>query len=218
MTSMKIYGGKLSPFVMRPLLVARAKGHEMEPEDFPGGIKSPEYTALSPMAKMPLLVHGDFALPESQVIADYLDAVLPGPALLPADAQAAAMVRLLVRIADVYVVPNLTALFRGRENPDALPAALQAMGEALGYIEHFRDAAHSHAVGDQFTQADAALIPLFFFLDSLDAMAGTSKLLAERPSLAAWWERAKASALGARAVAEQAAGMQALMAARAANG
>lgn len=211
---MKLYGGKLSPFVMRPLLVSRAKGAEVEIAAFEGGIKSDEYLALCPTGKMPLLVDGDVALPESQVIADYLDAALPGPALLPADAAGAAKVRLIIRLADVYMVPALGGLFRGRENPAGVPDALKSMGEALGYIEHYRHAGDEFAWGGSFTQADAALIPLFFFLDALDGPMPTKALVAARPGLAAWWDRAKASALGAQAIAEQAAGMKAMMAAR----
>lgn len=211
---MILYGGRLSPFVMRPLLVSRAKGAEVPLAAFEGGIKSPEYLALCPTAKMPLLVDGDLALPESQVIAEYLDMALPGPSLMPVDAAEAAMVRLLIRLADVYMVPQLGGLFRGREHPEGVPAALQGMGDALGYIEHYRDAGHEFAVGGSFTQADAALIPLFFFLDALDGQMPTKALVAARPGLAAWWTRAKASALGAQAVAEQAEGMRAMIAAR----
>lgn len=211
---LKLYGGLLSPFVMRPVLVARAKGHELPVEQFPGGIKSDEYLALTPMGKMPLLVHGDLALPESQPITDYLDAVLPGPALVPVDAQAAAKVRLLVRLADVYVVPNLGGLFNARDKPEGVPAAMAGMAAALGYIEHFRAPDDQFAFGNSFTLADAALIPLCFFLDALDAGLGTAKLLDATPGLGSWWARAKASDIGARAVAEQAAGLKAMFAAR----
>jgi glutathione S-transferase len=212
--SMKLYGVKLSPFVMRPVLVSRAKGSPIEPEAFEGGIKCDAFVALTPMAKMPLLVDGDFCLPESQPIADYLDAVLPGPSLMPADAKAAARVRLLIRLVDVYMVPSLGALFRGRENPQDVPAAIAGMAETLGYIEHFRIPDDAFAVGDNFTQADAALIPQFFFLDALDGMMGTAALVAAKPGLAGWWARAKASKLGAQAVAEQAEGLKQMMASR----
>ena len=212
---MILYGGKLSPFVMRPLLVSRAKGAEVTLAMFEGGIKCPEYLALCPTAKMPLLVDGDLALPESQVIADYLDLALPGPALVPADPKGAAKVRLLVRLADTYVVPQLGGLFRGRENPAGVPDALKGMGEALGYIEHYRDAGDEFAFGSSFTLADAALIPLFFFLDALDGPMPTKALVAAQPGLAAWWGRAKSSALGAQAIAEQAEGLKAMMASRA---
>ncbi|WP_310476270.1 glutathione S-transferase family protein [Sandarakinorhabdus sp.] len=212
---MILYGGKLSPFVMRPLLVSRAKGAEVTLASFEGGIKSPEYLALCPTAKMPLLVDGDLALPESQVIADYLDLALPGPKLVPADAVGAAKVRLLVRLADTYVVPQLGGLFRGREHPAGVPDALKGMGEALSYIEHYRNAADEFAYGSSFSLADAALIPLFFFLDALDGPMPTKALVAAQPGLAAWWERAKASPLGAQAIAEQAEGLKAMMASRA---
>jgi glutathione S-transferase len=212
---MILYGGKLSPFVMRPLLVSRAKGAEVTLGNFEGGIKCPEYLALCPTGKMPLLVDGDLALPESQVIADYLDLALPGPKLVPDDAAGAAKVRLLVRLADTYVVPQLGGLFRGRENPAGVPDALKGMGEALGYIEHYRNAADEFAYGNSFTQADAALIPLFFFLDALDGPMPTKALVAAQPGLATWWARAKASALGAQAIAEQAEGLKQMMASRA---
>ncbi len=208
---MHLYGGKLSPFVMRPVLAARAKGHELEPESFEGGIKCDAYLAMTPMAKMPLLVDGDFCLPESQPITDYLDAVLSGPKLAPTDPKEAARTRLIVRLADLYVVPHLGGLFRGRENPDGVAPALAGVADALGYIEHFRKDSDVFIVGDSFTVADAALIPLFFFFDAFGASMPTSELVAARPGLAAWWARAKASELGSRCIAEQAAGLKAMM-------
>ncbi len=207
---MLLYGGTVSPFVMRPVLAARAKGHDLDPVTFDGGIKSDAYRALSPLAKMPLLVDGDFALPESQPITDYVDDVLPGPRLIPADPRAAARTRLLIRIADLYLVPHLGGIFRNRENPEGVPAAMVGLGEAMGHLEHFRNDADSFAVGDSFTQADCALIPLFFFFDVFDKSLQTGALVAARPGLAAWWARAKASELGARCVAEQSAGLKAM--------
>jgi glutathione S-transferase len=209
--TMHIYGGALSPFVMRPVLVARAKGLDLSPESFDGGIKSDAYRALTPMAKMPLLVDGDFALPESQVIADYLDAVLPGPKLMPDDAQGAARVRLIIRLADLNLVPHLGGLFRGRDNPDGVAPAMAGLTEGLGFIEHFRKASDVYAVGASFGLADAALIPLFFFFDAFDRGMKTGALVAANPGLAGWWAHAKTTELGARCVAEQAAGMKAMM-------
>ena len=207
---MILYGGSVSPFVMRPVLAARAKGHALDPVTFDGGIKSDAYRALSPLAKMPLLVDGDFALPESQPITDYVDDVLSGPRLIPADPRAAARVRLLIRIADLYLVPHLGGIFRNRENPEGVPAAMVGLGEAMGHLEHFRDAGDSFAVGDSFTQADCALIPLFFFFDVFDKSLQTGALVAARPGLAGWWARARASELGARCIAEQSAGLKAM--------
>lgn len=212
---MKIYGLKLSPFVMRPLLVARAKGHEMALEVPEGGIKTDSFMAMSPMAKMPVLHDGDFHLPESQVIAEYLDSVLSGPKMISEDPRTAARERLMCRLADVYVVPDLGGLFNAREKPEGVAPAMEKLAAAMGYIEHFRKPGDHFAIGDTFSIADAALIPLFFFFDAFAAM-GAAKLIADRPGLAAYWARAKASDLGAQAVAEQAEGLKAMMAQRAA--
>ncbi len=215
---MKLYGILLSPFVMRPVLVARAKGHDLALDMPEGGIKSDAFLAMSPMAKMPLLHDGDFHLPESQVIAEYLDTVLSGPKLISEDPKTAARERLLVRLADVYLVPELGGVFNAREKPEGLAPALEKLALAMGYIEHFRRAGDSFAIGDRFSIADAALIPLFFFFDAFSPGLPTAELISARPGLAAWWIRAKASALGARAVAEQAEGLKVMMAQRAAAG
>ena len=208
---MRLYGSKLSPFVMRPVLAARAKGHDLEPQLFEGGIKSDEYLALSPMGKMPLLVDDDFALPESQSITDYLDRVLDGPKLAPAEARASARCRLIVRIADIYLVPHLGGVFNARDKPEGLAPAMAGIASALDYIEHYRVAADTMIVGLDFSVADAALIPLFFFFDAFDKSMQTGKLVADRPGLAAWWTRAKASEIGARCVAEQGEALKAMM-------
>ena len=208
--TMRIYGGALSPFVMRPVLAARAKGLDISPEAFEGGIKSEAYAALTPMAKMPLLVDGDFALPESQVIADYLDAALPGPSLMPAGAQDAARARLIIRIADLNIVPHLGGLFRSREAPEGVAPAKAALTEALRFIEHFRKDSDTFVVGECFGLADAALIPLFFFFDAFDRTMQTGALVSANPGLARWWAHAKATDLGARCLAEQAAGLKAM--------
>ncbi|MGL4542364.1 MAG: glutathione S-transferase C-terminal domain-containing protein, partial [Polymorphobacter sp.] len=84
---------------------------------------------------------------------------------------------------------------------------------ALVNLEHYRRDSDVFAVGDSFGIVDAALIPLFFFFDAFDKGMGTGALIAAHPRLAGWWARAKASDLGSRALAEQAAGMAAFVAA-----
>lgn len=208
---MKLYGGLLSPFVMRALLAARAKGADLRVEMPEGGIKSEAFLKLNPMGKMPCLVDGDFVLPESAVIVDYIEETAGGPSLYPADPRERARVRLIARMADLYIVPDLVVLFRARENPDAVPAALERIGVALGNIDRFRRDDDRFAVGDRFTVADATLIPLFFFFDAFDGQMGTGRLVAAHPRLQAWWDAAKAGELGARAVREQAMALKAFL-------
>jgi glutathione S-transferase len=187
---MKLYGGLLSPYVMRVVLAARAKSMDLPVLQPENGLKSSEFLALNPMGKMPTLIDGDFALPESEIIVQYLEDAHPRPSILPADPKTRARARLITRLIDVYISPLLGPLFQGKG------ADLNALGAALGYIEHYLDSGHSHAVGAEFSIADCALLPTLFFMDALNASAGTAAFVAKNPKLNAYWERAKMSEVG----------------------
>jgi glutathione S-transferase len=209
---MRILGGLLSPFTMRAVLAARMKGFDIPVEMPEGGLKSPDYLALNPIGKMPTLVDGDFALPESAVIAEYLEEVLEGVPLLPEHPEERARVRLVARIADLYLGPALTPIFLGRQKPDAVPAALDAIERALGYMEQLRPHHAEWIASDEHSLADATAMPLFFFLDSFDGAFGTGRLIAERDELARWWAHAQESEHGARMSREMAAALASFLA------
>ena len=111
---MILYGGLLSPFVMRVVLAARAKGLSLPVHEPEGGLKSAGFLKLNPIGKMPTLVDGDFALPESEIIVQYLDEMHPRPSILPDDPRDRARSRLISRLVDVYVVPQLAPVFQGK--------------------------------------------------------------------------------------------------------
>jgi len=52
-----------------------------------GEQNAPAYRALNPQGRVPLLVDGDFRIAQSMAILDYLEALAPQPALVPADAR-----------------------------------------------------------------------------------------------------------------------------------
>lgn len=211
---MKLYGAALSPYVMRPTLIARFKGHDIAIESFEGGIKSPEYLALNPVGKMPTFVDGDFALPESGVIAEYLDEALDGPKAFPVDVKERARVRLIARFVDCYIAPEIGALFNARTAPDAVQPAKDKMQAALGHIDHFRTDADRWLAGPEFTGADAALAPIAFFFDAMDGQTQSAAMIEAHPRIAAWWRFFKATPMGSRMVTEQAAGLKAMFASR----
>ncbi len=209
---MRILGGKLSPFVMRCVLAARLKGKELPVEMPAGGLKSADYLALNPMGKMPVLVNADFAIPESAVIVEYLDEVLDGPKLLPEAPEARAMVRLLARMGELYLMPGLSPIFNARANPDGVAEGVAKMADALRCLEAMRPAHMRCMAGDEPTLADATLMPIFFFLDAFDRPFGTARLLEATPGLAAWWADRKATGLGAQMMEEMGAALAAFMA------
>jgi len=96
-----LYGEPLwdSPYVFSVFVALREKGlpFEVRIVDLAHGEqRAPAFKQLSLTARVPCLVHGDFALSESQAIAEYLDETFPAPdyaRLLPAEPRARARSR-----------------------------------------------------------------------------------------------------------------------------
>jgi glutathione S-transferase len=179
---MRLYGITPSPFVQRCLLAARAKGHDIDLAPLPGGsVQAPEFQAISPMGRVPLLELDDGSyLSESGAIASYLDEVLDGPALLPADAIGRARVREVewlavcelggalrpVMISRVIGIPGTEPLFA--------PAIAQ-LDKGCGALARLMDG-KAFAAGERFTLADCVAVPLvnfamiFSYLPEIDAV------------------------------------------------
>jgi maleylacetoacetate isomerase len=131
----------------------------------------PEFRALNPQGRVPLLVDGGFRLSQSLAIFQYLEALAPHPALVPADAQdAARMWALCQTIAcDIQPLQNSGVLdYLGGElglDPARKQAWLQHwIGLGLQALEAMlaeRDAA-PYCCGDTPTYADCCLIPQLY--------------------------------------------------------
>src|SRR5258708_33456888 len=69
----------------------------------PGSLKTPEYLALHPFGRVPVLEHNGYSLYETQAILRYLDRVLPTPVLTPADPKRAARMDQAMNVNDWYL-------------------------------------------------------------------------------------------------------------------
>ena len=58
--------------------------------------KTPEYLAMNPYGKVPVLVDGDTVLYESCIINEYLEDRYPDPPLLPSEPALRARIRILI--------------------------------------------------------------------------------------------------------------------------
>ena len=78
---MILYAVRLSPFAARVRLALRLKGLAYDILLPPGGsTRSPEYLAINPIGKLPVLVTDEgLVIPESETIIDYLDERYPAP-------------------------------------------------------------------------------------------------------------------------------------------
>jgi glutathione S-transferase len=69
----------------------------------PGSLKTPEYLAVHPFGRVPVLEHDGFRLYETQAILRYLDRVLPEPSLTPSDVRRAARMDQAMNVNDWYL-------------------------------------------------------------------------------------------------------------------
>jgi len=87
---MKLHVAPPSPRAFKVLAVARHLDLDFDlcPVDIPKGANlTPEFAALNPNKKMPVLADDGFVLWESNAIMQYLAAKRPDGGLLPADAR-----------------------------------------------------------------------------------------------------------------------------------
>jgi len=126
----KLYETPISPYVRKVKMVLHEKGlpYESQPVDLLGDENlRPEYLALNPFHRVPVLRDGDVVLFESTAINEYLEEKYPEPALLPRDPVRRAQARAWEEASDAYFGPCLGGLvretFMNPAGPD--PAALE---------------------------------------------------------------------------------------------
>lgn len=190
---MKLYQSALSPFAARVRTQIYAKGLAIEMLEPPGGLGSDSYKRINPTGKIPALALDDGSvLPESNVIAEYLEDVAPTPSLRPSDPAARARMRVLIQLCDLYVYPALRDLYPlvmdAKLRDDAVIAdGFAKLAPVYDQIERFLAPA-PYAAGPDLTLADCALHSIFFFAVRVHAMLGGDDPGASRPALGAWWK------------------------------
>lgn len=210
---MKLFQTYASPFPTRVRLLIYAKGLDVEMIEPPGFHSSAEskgdYLLVNPIGRVPALVLDDGrALPESEVICEYLEDAYPEPSLRPADPFDRARMRLLSRICDFYLVMamvpffNLSARSRRHWTDEAIAGAAGKVAEALDYLEAYIGE-DGYAVGKALTQADGAIAPqLVLAGEWIPQVFGVADPLPDRPKLAAYWAAIQRDPVAARLIAE----------------
>jgi glutathione S-transferase len=78
-----VVGSYLSPFARKVLGALHLKGIDYRIDPIVPFFGSDEFTRISPLRRIPVLIDGDVAICDSSVICEYLDEKWPEPALLP---------------------------------------------------------------------------------------------------------------------------------------
>jgi glutathione S-transferase len=113
---MKLYDGKTAPNPRRVRIFLAEKGIEVPTEQVDIMTlqhKTPEYTAINPLQRMPALVLDDgTVITESMAICRYFETVQPEPALFGNGAQEIALVEMWNRRCEINFFANVAAVFR----------------------------------------------------------------------------------------------------------
>jgi len=189
-----------SPFGRAVLVALEEKGARYRLAALtPSVMRSPEHLALHPFGRLPILDHGDFRLYETQAIVRYLDRVLPGVSLTPAQPEAAARMDQLLNINDWYLFPGAASvigfqrivgpkLLGMQTDEAAVAAAVPKAKVAIDEIARLL-AGNSFLAGDAPSLADLVLAPQLDFLNSTPEGAS---LINTHANLVAWLARMSA--------------------------
>jgi glutathione S-transferase len=135
------------------------------------------YELNPPEGRVPILEEDSFVLPESPVIAEYLEERFPDPPLLPADPAERALARLLVERFDDFGDPYYDLYFkRPAGSVTRIEAALASLDRRLEE--------NPFLAGRVYSLADIAYVP---WILRLEARLGVG--IEPYPAVGAWLER-----------------------------
>jgi len=198
-----LYGAPLSPYTMRIFIQISAKGLDIPLEGPPGGLKSETFLTMNPIGKMPVLKVGDAALPESDVIGEWLEETHPETPMQPGDPIERGQCRLIARVAELYVMNAMLPLF-GQLNPEARDPAIVArtledLNTGLMRLDAFI-APGPYAYGERLTIADCAAAPFLIFVERFAPAFGVAKPFAGLANVSAYWDAIQADPHVAKAL------------------
>src|SRR3954447_4051373 len=96
----RIIGSYVSPYVRQVLACLNVKGLAYEIDPITSFYANDEFTKLSPLRRIPVLIDGAVTLSDSSVICAYIDEAYPGRSLMPADPPRRARARWFEEYAD----------------------------------------------------------------------------------------------------------------------
>jgi glutathione S-transferase len=200
--SLTLYYGSGSPFAWRVQLALEHKAlpYERKVLSFSAGdTRKPEFLALNPRHRVPVLVDGDFKLYESNAIVEYLDEAYPatGAPLFPGDTQSRALARRLICEVDNYfdkAVDPVTeqAFYKKPEERDAKKLEEGRDGVIAEYALFTKAMQGDYLVGS-LSAADFAFYPLVAFMKRCEVKMpelGSDNWLT--PELRLWKKRIEA--------------------------
>jgi glutathione S-transferase len=188
---MKLYSGDLSPYSAKVRMQIYAKGISDIAIELPPGFMTGEFHKTSPLARIPVLDLGDGdIIPESEVISEYLEELYPQHRLLGANPRETAAIRVVSRIADIYLMNNMFMLGgQGRASTRSADIVKLLSGQVIRGIkalEHYIGT-DGFAVSGRLTMADCTLVPALFLVENVLPTVEVENPIPASPKVAAYW-------------------------------
>jgi glutathione S-transferase len=144
-------------------------------------------------------------MPESEVIAEYLEEIYPEPSMLGATPRETAHIRTVARIGDIYIMNNMFMLAgqsyaatRNEGIVDLLAGQVVRNVKALDKII----GKGGFACSGRITMADCALVPGLFLIDGVLSNVGVRNPIPTNPNVAAYWAAIQKNEHAARVLVE----------------
>ncbi len=209
---MKLFTGDLGPYSAKGRVEIYAMGISDIDFELPTSFYLGKLKETSPIGRIPVLQLEDGIIPESEVIAEYLDDLYPEKALLGSTPRERAEVRLISRIADIYlmnnifmVLPQINRKTRIDEIRDLLIAqVVRGIGALEAHIS-----AGPFATGGTLTRADCSLVPALWLCENTVPRLDVPNPILATQKVAAYWQRIQENPHAAKVLAEMDRGMQA---------
>jgi glutathione S-transferase len=170
--ALTFYYGAGSSYAWRVWLALEHKAipHERRVVSFAAGdLKKPEFLALNPRGRVPVIVDRGTSLYESAAIVEYLEDAYPdyGKRLFPGAAADRALVRRQVCEADNYFAPAMNRL-TGRvlfTKPEewSIERIAAARDDLVAELDRWRDAIRGEYLAGPLSAADYTLYPMIAF-------------------------------------------------------
>jgi glutathione S-transferase len=186
-----LYSGDLSPYSAKVRMQIYAKGITDIALERPPGFPAEGWRKESPIGRIPALrLESGELIAESEVISEYLEEIYPEPRLLGATALETARIRVVSRLADIYLLNNMFMLGgQGRKSTrndgvrDLLAGQVVRGVKALSHYLEGGD----FALAGRVTIADCTLVPALFLIQNVIPTVDVDDPIPGETKVADYW-------------------------------
>jgi len=214
---MKLYTGDLSPYSAKVRIQIYAMGISDDITfDLPiATFYQGKFKDISPIGRIPVLETDEGIIPESEVIAEYLDELYPEKSLMQGKTlKEKADIRVISRIADTYLMNNifmaLSQLDPSKRNEAVIDLLMGQVERGMAALEK-HISADGFATGTSLSRADASLAPALFMCENTVPRFGRTSPIEGTTKVKDYWRRIQTNEHCKRALDEMLRGLQARM-------